>query len=182
MTRFRPGWRWRLLAYVGAGSALFGGVGLAHFALVGEVWLWGLGAPLLAAGAVMAWRIPTVGAEFDETQVIVRGLLWSRTIPWDDLEDIVTELQFAAVVWRTADGRRVVTPITAVQPGRLNWLPYRSTKRRRAFMAALDRWSYDNHQMQRCAEPGSRSRPGSQALPLSNGCGAVEGPDQSVAP
>lgn len=149
MTSFRPGWRWRLLVYASALGVCVSGVGVLHFALVGDVWLWAFGAPLLACGAVLAWRVPSVGVEFDETRVTVRGLLWSRTVPWDDLEDVVTDLPSAAIIWRTANGRRIVTPITAVQPGRLNWLPYQSTKRRRAFMAALDRWSYDNSQVER---------------------------------
>lgn len=77
-------------------------------------------APLLAVWGVLGLtRFPRMGVTLRQSDMTVRGLMWSRTIPRDRIVDITF---WPCVKWIAPSGRTRLTPITVFAFGVLT--PY----------------------------------------------------------
>jgi len=134
---FRPGWRWRsLMAMLGLGllaTALI----FARFALA-EPGVWGLSAVAATLGVAVLIRVPLVRLAYDDEESLAAGVLWSRRIELDQIDDVDVAPEAAVVHWTSATGRARTTPLTAVNAGRLRWLPPRARRRRAEYLKAFD--------------------------------------------
>lgn len=134
---FRPGWRWRsLMAMLGLGllaTALI----FARFALA-EPGVWGLSAVAATLGVAVLIRVPLVRLAYDDDEFLAAGVLWSRRIELDQIDDVDVAPEAAVVHWTSATGRARTTPLTAVNAGRLRWLPPRARRRRAEYLKAFD--------------------------------------------
>jgi hypothetical protein len=75
---------------------------------------WCASGAVLALCCVLTVRGYRLGVRCEADRLVVRGLLWTRAIP---RQDIRTVTDFPAVRWETASGRGRWTPVTAFISG-----------------------------------------------------------------
>ncbi|MFZ7086870.1 hypothetical protein [Curtobacterium sp. RRHDQ10] len=72
--------------------------------------------PALGIGAVLVRNALRLGVDCGDDGIVVRGLLWSRRIPWKAISavssDPAGEWFMPVVTWRTVRGSRRLTPLT----------------------------------------------------------------------
>lgn len=124
-----------LLGIALAGSAL---VSALLAVALGEPWLWVLAPVTGTLGIIMLIRVPLVRLAYDDQTFLAAGVLWSRRIALDQIDDVDVAPEAAVIRWTSTTGRARTTPLTAVNAGRLGWLPQRARRRRVDYLKAFD--------------------------------------------
>ncbi|QIG40983.1 hypothetical protein G5T42_17135 [Microbacterium sp. 4R-513] len=108
------------------------------FLAADEPWLWALAVLTASLGIIMLLRVPLVRVAYDEHTFVATGVLWSRRIELDQIDEVDVAPEAAVVRWTSNSGRARTTPLTAVNAGRLSWLPNTARRRRVEFLRSFE--------------------------------------------
>jgi hypothetical protein len=97
---------------------------------------WGAAAVVLALSATLTVRGCRIGVRCEADRLVVRGLLWTRAIPRQQIRAVT---DFPAVRWETAAGRGRWTPVTAFMSGADEFASLSEAKAQ--CVARLRRWA-----------------------------------------
>jgi hypothetical protein len=99
-----------------------------------------IGAVVAPIGVLIAVRAWLARVEYSKTEVLVYGLLWSRTINRSRIVDVDTSPWLPIVAWETRRGVLWFTPMTVLAIGR-TIVPLSMFSRTTSFLSRLSSWS-----------------------------------------
>ncbi len=135
---FRPGLLWRAVNSAAGAAMVTAGVVLGLAAETPAVSV--LSLLMLVPGGLMTVRAWIAEVAFDADVLRVRGVLWSRAIPRDRIDQVDVDGFAPCVHWRTSRGHRGITPLTALARGE-TVLPSSSFARGDRFLRRLSSWA-----------------------------------------